>query len=424
MQAPALCAEWLGEMSLLMGSIMFGVSVVLSKNAMLYTGPYTFSAIVHVLGMLVLIVFQRPLRRLAALVVPEEANGAEHNMLVDRCQDLLIGVRADRQVVRLALLGGLYGLTQFGASVMTQIGLVYLDAGKSAFLTSMYIIFTPLLQHLLVDASVSKLNTWTWISAVTGLLGSLLISVCSADGCRLTFGSFGFGEAVTLSGAVVWSVQIIISDIGSKCVDSIDLAVVGITVSAALCTIAALIVEPNHVLSLIDSPSSGSILAVWTIVLAVSVLDAGADVFDMVGQSATTGYRAAIIMGLDSVVAVVVAFLWLDERMSCLESLGCCLLLFATYLSSMSDVEANHDNEKESISVLSVGHTRRVVKRWRIERSSGQRAHEQRPRYFSYGDYDYGTLTDQDLLDEPFSAVRGGCILSVKTAPRSIMDTV
>ena len=49
----------------------------------------------------------------------------------------------------------------------------------------------------------------------------------------------------------------------------------------------------------------------WKIIIWVSVLETVACVVDTIDQAYTTGHQAAIIMGMDGVVTVIVAYFYL-----------------------------------------------------------------------------------------------------------------
>lgn len=366
----------MGESQILVGTVCFGISVVTSRAAMDSMGPYSFNAYVHIIGFAMIYVSRSHLRRLLDVVTDDDKQ-----LIVSTPQTTVVGQvvaeasKFDEKTTNLVYYATIYGIVQCGASVCVQVGLVTVRAGKSAFLTSLYIVFTPLLQSFLVDNSISKLNKWTWISTATSVIGSFLLAGCDENGCGST-DAFTTGEVITVLGAFLWAVQIIISDFGAKSVDCIDFSCAGVFVSAVISTFLAFYCEYEQMIHPFTVFSGvATALTVWTVVVSTSFLDAAGDVFDMVGQAKTTGYRAAIIMGLDGVVTVIVALIFLGESMSLLEALGCLILLLATFIAS------DYSSDEEiSIHQLNIAHNRRLIKRWKVD--SFTRKHV--PRFFSF----------------------------------------
>lgn len=206
----------------------------------------------------------------------------------------------------------------------------FVQAGKSAFLTSLYVVFTPLLQYAFLDNSISKLNKWTWLSAIFSILGSYLLAGCA----NRTGSSMGAGEVLTILSAVIWAMSIIVSDIGVKFIDGVDLVLASSVVSTIMYVNAACMMEPD---TMTDLPNAISGYG-WQLVLWVSLLKTMGSVFGTVGQRYTSGYQAALIMGLDTVVAMTIGYFFLSERLNSLEKLGGVVLLMATLLTSVEEL--------------------------------------------------------------------------------------
>jgi drug/metabolite transporter (DMT)-like permease len=387
-----------GELQILVGTVCFGISVVTSRAAMDSMGPYSFNAYVHIIGTIMIYASRSHLRKLLDVVTDDSKQ-----LIVSTPQTTAVGhvvaeaFRFDEKTLNLIYFATMYGIVQCGASVCAQVGLVSVEAGKSAFLTSLYIVFTPVLQSILVDNSMSKLNKWTWISTTTSVVGSFLLAGCDENGCGSS-DAISIGEIITVLGAFLWAVQIIISDFGVKSVDCIDFSCAGVFVSAVISTLLAFYFEYDQMMHPFTVFSGvATVVTVWVVVVTTSFLDAAGDVFDMVGQAKTTGYRAAIIMGLDGVVTVIVAFILLNESLSILEMLGCVILLLATFIAS----EYSSD-EEISITQLNIAHNRRLIKRWKVDSFTRQHI----PRFFSFVGSSPVPLEEETLLDPPKKEIR------------------
>jgi drug/metabolite transporter (DMT)-like permease len=131
--------------------------------------------------------------------------------------------------------------------------------------------------------------------------------------------------------------SIIVSDIGSKFIDGVDLVIASSIVSSVLYVYAAFMMEPDTMTNLSRVMSGYT----WQLVVWVSLLKTLGSVFGTVGQRYTSGYQAAIIMGLDTVVTMIIGYFFLSERLNNLEKLGGFILLLASFLTCVEDLVVN-----------------------------------------------------------------------------------
>jgi drug/metabolite transporter (DMT)-like permease len=195
------------------------------------------------------------------------------------------------------------------------------------------VVFTPLLQSVFLDKSISKLNKWTWLSAIFSIFGSYLLAGCANKSAP----TIGTGEVLTIISAAIWAMSIIVSDIGSKFIDGVDLVIASSIVSSVLYVYAAFMMEPDTMTNLSRVMSGYT----WQLVVWVSLLKTLGSVFGTVGQRYTSGYQAAIIMGLDTVVTMIIGYFFLSERLNNLEKLGGFILLLASFLTCVEDLIVN-----------------------------------------------------------------------------------
>ena len=101
---------------------------------------------------------------------------------------------------RKALTGGLLcGVFMLGGSLSQQIGLVTLSAGKSGFISSIYIVFVPLFS-VLIGAHVKKKSIFCIAMAMVGF------AIMSLQG---GLGTVGAGDWITLLSAAFFAAQIV-----------------------------------------------------------------------------------------------------------------------------------------------------------------------------------------------------------------------
>jgi drug/metabolite transporter (DMT)-like permease len=125
-----------------------------------------------------------------------------------------------REVAR----GVAVGLVLAAAFLTQTYGLRTTPASVSGFLTGMFLVFTPLLAWLVFRRRVAPM---TWIGIGIALVGLGLISLNG-------FGIAG-GEALTLVGAVFFSIQLVLLERWSTRENAFGLAVVQIFVVAGVC---------------------------------------------------------------------------------------------------------------------------------------------------------------------------------------------
>jgi drug/metabolite transporter (DMT)-like permease len=336
----------LHELFICLGTLLYGVSIVLAREAMgLGVGPYTFNALQHIVGTLMLLIVRKQLKKMT---------GNENTACTTAPSQLMIKLQQLFPFVHkidnfeLYVLSIACAVPTFFASTFNQLGLVSVSAGKSAFITSLYVVITPILQYLFLG-SKAELTTSSWVSAAVSLLGSYLLAGCFT-------GEVSLGEWSTLLGAFLFAVEINAMDHSVDRVNCIDLTCLQMCVSMSLCIVTALVNEPESVAGLIAIVTGGGANAAgmgvrgWALVITGGLIEAVAFQLHMVGQVHTTGSRAALLMGLESVVTVVVAFLVLDEVLSPLELLGCAMILASTLVvSSSAEVAAASEGSGEDV---------------------------------------------------------------------------
>lgn len=109
-------------------------------------------------------------------------------------------------------LGGLYGLAQ----IVQTIGLQTTAASVSGFITGTYVVLTPIIMWIAFRA---RLSARTWVAVALALVGLAVLSLTG-------LGGGGIGEALTLAGATLYAVHIVLLDRWSRSMDAMSLAIV------------------------------------------------------------------------------------------------------------------------------------------------------------------------------------------------------
>lgn len=210
-------------------------------------------------------------------------------------------------------LGGLYGLAQ----IAQTIGLQTTAASASGFLTGTYVVLTPLILWAMFRVRPRPV---TWVSVALAMGGIAALSLTGLTG-------IGKGEALTLLGAALYALHIVVLDRFSRAMDSVSLAVVQLVGVAVVCGAAAL---P-------DGVSVPSEPGVWGAILYTAI---AAGIVTMALQSWSQRYlapsRIVLLMAFEPVFASVFAVLFGGEVFTGRLALGGGLILAATLIGVRS----------------------------------------------------------------------------------------
>ena len=189
------------------------------------------------------------------------------------------------------ILGALLG----GGFLLQTWGLTYTDALTSGFLTSMLVVFAPLVGWLLFG---KRLNRWTWCGVALALTG---IMVLSLHGARL-----GPGEVITLASAALWGLHVVLLSRWSSAGHTLRLAG---TQTATVAVMALLAMTIRAVTAgRVPLPTPPPDAQAWVSVGFLALLGTAAAMALLSwAQSRVDATRAAVILTLEPAVAGLTA---------------------------------------------------------------------------------------------------------------------
>ena len=203
--------------------------------------------------------------------------------------------------------GFIIGLTLFFGHGFQIVGLKYTTASNSAFITSLYVVFTPFIAYFILR---EKLKLRDVISLVIALFGLYLIS-----GARL---DFNYGDLLTVLCALSFAFQIVlIQKFGEK--DYLSLAFWQIFWNFILSLAFALIFEP-FILPKNPLPWLGIL---YTSIFATVI----AFTLQVKHQRNTKAHKAALIYSAEPIFGHISAFLTIGEVLSLKGYLGAALIM-------------------------------------------------------------------------------------------------
>ncbi|WP_457742175.1 DMT family transporter [Thermococcus sp.] len=203
--------------------------------------------------------------------------------------------------------GFLLGLTLFFGHGFQIVGLEYTTASNSAFITSLYVVFTPFIAYLLLGERVKAKDILSLAVALTGLY---LIS----GGMK----GVNYGDFLTTLCAVSFAFQIVlVQRFGES--DYLSLSFWQIFWNFVFSLVFALIFEPK-VFPRESLPWLGLLYtAVFGTVIAFTL--------QVKYQKHTTAYRAALIYSMEPIFGSLSAFLLLGERLTGRALVGAFLIM-------------------------------------------------------------------------------------------------
>ena len=285
----------LGSISLLLATVIWGSAFVAQSVGMDHVGPYTFQAIRCAMAAIGLV----------PVIAIFDAGKNDAKSFISRFADK-----------KLWTAGVLAGIPLCFAANLQQIGILYTDAGKSAFLTAMYIIFVPLIGIFLKQRPSPMIPVCVLLAAI----GLYFLSCAGVS-------SINIGDICLLLCALAFAVQITVIDRFAQIVDPLRLNCIQAGVCAAGSALVMLFTE---------TPTLDGIAGSWWPMCYAGFLSMGvAYSLQIIGQKHLNPAPASLIMSLESVFAALSGWLFLQETMTFEESVGCILVFLAVILSQI-----------------------------------------------------------------------------------------
>jgi drug/metabolite transporter (DMT)-like permease len=287
-----------GNLILLLTAVLWGTGFISQKLGNEVMPPMTFNAVRQLMAAVVLTpIAMRGLRTSGYLSL--KRNSREK-----------IEYRKNR-----LLKSGLFcGVFMLIGTATQQIGLLTVSAGKSGFISSIYIVFTPLFS-VFVGSKVSRRTVMCIALAIFGF------GVMSLQG---GFGGATAGDWLTLVSAAGFAAQIV----AVNCFVDKDNAVLISQAQFFFCGIAGLIIA-----IIVEGPTFSALLAGIPVLLYQTfVPTAGGYTLQIIGQKYTDSSTAALIMSLEAVFAMIFGALFLHEMMSVREIAGAAIIFAATII--------------------------------------------------------------------------------------------
>ena len=287
-----------GNFILLLTAILWGSGFISQKLGNRVMPPMTFNAVRQLMA--------------AVVLTPIVLHGLKRSGYLSR-ESNTAGQLLDRKK-RLLKAGAICGLFMLIGTATQQIGLLTVSAGKSGFISSIYIVFTPLFSVIVG----SKVKRRTVICIAIAMMGFAVMSLKGG------LGGATRGDWLTLVSAAGFAAQIV----AVNCFVDKDNAVLLSQLQFLFCGAAGLVVA-----LIMEGPAWAGVLAGIPVLLYQTfVPTAGGYTLQIIGQKYTDSSTAALIMSLEAVFAMIFGALFLHEIMSLREIAGAAIIFAATIL--------------------------------------------------------------------------------------------
>ena len=281
-----------GILLLLLATVFWGTSFVAQSIGMNGLGPYTFSVCRFLLGI--------------ACLYPIWWAQRNKRAAAKKAGTYYPGWRA----------GFIAGLAMFIGAMAQQVGLLYTTAGKTAFITTFYIILVPIGAYFLGKSLTIK----NMLGALLAVGGLYFLSAYGESEINL-------GDLIVFAGAFFWAIQILVIDRYAQLADAIEFCLMELIVCTVCSGVLAVIYE---------TISAQAILGAYIPILYVGILSSGvAFLLQILGQGYVEPGQAAILMSFEAVFALIAGWLVLGEVLTTVQAIGCALLFAGVIVTQL-----------------------------------------------------------------------------------------
>ena len=306
-----------GSALLVLGSFIWGTTFVAQSMGTNHLNAFSFNCIRNFIGVFALL----PVLFIQIYTEKDNVNSVQplnsKNCCIEAASVSFTQKLRNIFTKDLFLGGIICGTVLCLASNFQQMGIEHSTVGKSAFITTLYIVLVPLLGLFFKK----KLSLQVWSGVILAMVGLYLL--CMKDEAFV----LTTGDIYLLLCAFFFTIQITAVDYYAPKVNCIALSMMQFLTTAVLSGIGMLFTE---------LPTMENILDALFPLLYAGVLSSGiAYTFQIIGQKHLAPTVASLIMSLESVFATLAGWLILHEILSTKELIGCGLVFAAVVLTQL-----------------------------------------------------------------------------------------
>lgn len=283
------------DLSLLLVTMIWGMTFVLVQNAIDFLEPFAFNGIRFFIAAVLLIL---------ALILFERKQLKQIN-------------------IKLIISGVFIGFWLYLGYVTQTIGLLYTTSSKAGFITGLSVVLVPLFSMFLMKQIPGKNAILGVFTATVGLFLLTLTDISALN----------IGDGFVFVCAISFAMHIILTGKFSSRYPTLLLTVIQISTVAILSTISSFIFEDWRKSFRTDILLSQDVL----IALVITSIFATAIAFFIQTnfQKYTSATRVALIFAMEPVFAAITGYFWAQERLSSSALIGCILIFMGMIFAEL-----------------------------------------------------------------------------------------
>ena len=288
-----------GSLMLVLTAFLWGTTFVAQSDAMTSIGPFTFSAIRSTIGALAL-------------------------LFIYLISGKSLKTPFNKENRPLTVKGGLTcGIILFVSANLQNIGLVNASPGKSAFITALYILIVPIIGIFLGK----KMHFSVWICVAVSVVGFYMLNITPGEGFGLSI-----WEIMVLLCAVSYSFHIFACEKYGECINVVLLSCMQFATVAVLSFVFMFL---DYTVLSYPSFSLEVIQKTWFNLLYAGIFSSAiAYTLQIAGQKRVPAAAAVLLMSLESVFAVIAAWIFdPSNALSTVQLIGCALIFVSICVS-------------------------------------------------------------------------------------------
>lgn len=280
-----------GAAMLTITSLIWGVAFVFQSTGMDHIGPFTFNFFRCCVCLAFLVCVDR------FFTVKSKKNNTYKKISEKEKKALIIG-------------GALAGVTLFLGMSFQQAGMIYTSVSKAGFITTLYIVFIPIMERVFGR----KIGMKTWMCVLLSAVGLYLLSIKGEFKLEL-------GDTLIFISAISFGVQIMVIDRFAPHVDSVKLSIIEFFATGVLSFFAMIIFEDVNMTAV----ASAGVAILYTGLMSSGI----GFTMQIVAQKDLPATLSSLLMSLESVFSAFAGVLILHEVMSQREILGAAMIFGA-----------------------------------------------------------------------------------------------
>lgn len=288
--------KYKGPIILFITALFWGTTFVAQSLGSDYVGAFTYNALRFITTGVILFI----------ITIIRSKKNKKEEQIIDK-----------KQMVKIYILATLVGIFIFLGATFQQLGIQYTKSpAKSGFISTLYMVFVPIIGLCFKK----KINKIIWLFLFIALVGSYLIAIDKEFNVEL-------GDILTLICAVSFAFQIVFIDLVNPYMDSIKLSAIQFMIAGALSTIIMLCIETIDFNLIYKALPAIMYAAIFSGCIAFTL--------QIEGQKYTNPTIAAMIMGLESVIALISGLIILKDIPTPRVTIGCILIFVAVILAQI-----------------------------------------------------------------------------------------